>query len=444
MKEEVTNTESNRLQYGRAISLISLALILSTNFSQAAPAFETGEPASLVIGQSSFTSNLCAATRNGLCGPQFLAFDSRGDLWVSDYINNRVLKFTPPFSNSESASLVIGQSSFTTTTCFGGFSPIFGTLNGVPTQNGLCGPAGLGFDRFGNLWVADVQNSRVLEFTPPFSNGEDASRVIGQPNFATNMCAGSLGFPTRSGLCDSSGIGFDSSGDLWVSDAFNNRILEFAPPFSNGEIASLVIGQPDFATNACSGIGFESSGGIALTQSGLCNPAGLGFDSSGDLWVADVPNSRVLEFTPPFSNGENASLVIGQPNFTTNTTCNPRTTTVPAPTQDGLCFTSDLAFDLKGNLWISDIGNSRVLEFTPPFSNGQNASVAIGQPNFATDDTCIYNSTPLSGPTQSSLCFPLGIRIDSKGNLWVVEYGFDGTGRVLEFAKMHRGSLVRH
>jgi len=41
---------------------------------------------------------------------------------------------------------------------------------------------------------------------------------------------------------------------------------------------------------------------------------------SDTLWVADNGNSRVLEFEPPFSNGMNASTVIGKPNFT-NLSC---------------------------------------------------------------------------------------------------------------------------
>jgi sugar lactone lactonase YvrE len=191
------------------------------------------------------------------------------------------LEFAPPFSNGEGASLVIGQPSFTVGACLG------------VSQTGLCRPAGLAFDSLGQLWVTDQLNSRVLEFTPPFSIGESASLVIGQPGFTTGTCSGGLGgTPTQSGLCLSfggvlsSGVAFDSSGNLWATDDFNSRMLEFKPPFSSGESASLVIGQSSFTTNTCS-----------TTQSGLCGPSGLAFDSSGNLWVPDEGNSRVLEFT---------------------------------------------------------------------------------------------------------------------------------------------------
>ena len=45
-------------------------------------------------------------------------------------------------------------------------------------------------------------------------------------------------------------------------------------------------------------------------------PDSLAFDKSGNLWVSDDTNGRVLEFPQPFSTNESASMVVGQPNFT--------------------------------------------------------------------------------------------------------------------------------
>ncbi len=73
---------------------------------------------------------------------------------------------------------------------------------------------------------------------------------------------------------------------MGVVDTGNNRVLEFVAPLFTGMAASLVIGQSSF-----------TSSGSATTQSGLHNPEGLAFDSSGNLWVAENSNNRVLEFT---------------------------------------------------------------------------------------------------------------------------------------------------
>jgi hypothetical protein len=81
---------------------------------------------------------------------------------------------------------------------------------------------------------------------------------------------------------------------------------------------------------------------------------GIFLDSSGSLWVADDQNNRVLQFQPPFSNGMNASLVIGQSNFTSfvGDTC----------AQSILFRPYEISKDASGNLWVSDACD-RVLQF---------------------------------------------------------------------------------
>jgi sugar lactone lactonase YvrE len=347
----------------------------------AAP-LSNGKASTVVIGQSTFVTHTCATTQNGLCAPYGITLDSSGNLWVADGGNSRVLKFSAPFSNGELASVVIGQSSFTTNIC-------------AETQSNLCSPRGVTFDSSGNLWIADTSNNRVLSFSR-LTTGELASTAVGAPNFTTRACA-----TKQSGLCAPAGVTFDKSGDLWVADYSNNRVLEFRAPFSNGEAASVVIGQTGFTTRTC-----------VLKQSGLCLPMGIAFDKSGNLWIADRGNNRVLEFRAPFSNGEAASVVIGQTGFTTRT-C--------AVKQKSLCIPEGIAFDSSGSLWVADYGNNRVLEFRAPFSNGEAASVVIGQTGFTTR-TCATK--------QSGLCAPAGVTFDKSGDLWVADYS---NNRVLEF-----------
>lgn len=306
--------------------------------------FSTDESASVVLGQSQFTTSDTALSATGMNSPTDTAEDSSGNLYVSDEVNNRVLQFQPPFTNGMSASLVIGQPDFVT-----------GTLN--TTQNGLYTPVSSAFDSSGNLWVDDWSNDRILQYKPPFATDMNASLVLGQENFTSNGCA-----TTNSGLCGPARTAFDASGDLWVTDYDNNRVLEFKPPFTNGMAASLVIGQADFTSN-----------GNATTASGFYNPWGVAFDSAGDLWIVDYANSRVLQFKPPFVTGMSASLVLGQADFTTS---------ISATTQNGMAGPSGIAFDSSGNLYVADANNSRTLQFAPPFSNGQNASLVLGQANF--------------------------------------------------------------
>ena len=96
----------------------------------------------------------------------------------------------------------------------------------------------------------------------------------------------------------------------------------------------------------------------------MYTPAGVFVDSAGNAWVADNSNNRVIMFSPPFTNGMNASLVLGQTTFTTN---------VSATTQSGMYIPVGVSVDSAGNAWVADEGNNRVIMFAPPFTNGMNA-----------------------------------------------------------------------
>src|SRR5207237_487807 len=107
------------------------------------------------------------------------------------------------------------------------------------------------------------------------------------------------------------------SGDGSVNfSAISNTpsVLTLASPpapslYRSGLAAALVLGQADFA-----------SFGAASSQRGLNLQYGSPFsalDASGNLWVADYNNNRVLEYQQPFSNGMNAALVLGQSDFST-------------------------------------------------------------------------------------------------------------------------------
>ena len=365
-----------------------LALMLMGLLFTPAYAFTTGQSASLVVGQNDFSHGSLneggSTNQTGLNSPRVLAYDAAGNLWVVDYANNRVLMFKPPFRTGMAANLVIGQNDlFSNTVHSGG-------------QIGFAGPSGLGFDASGNLWVADQGNNRVLMFKPPFATGMQANLVIGQHDFNHNSYA-----TNQTGLHYPNGLGFDSLGNLWVSDDLNNRVLMFKAPLVTGMAANLVIGHKSFLWS-----------GTALNQTGFTTPSGLGFDGSGDLWVSDFTNNRVLMFKPPFTTGMAANLVIGQPDFNHDTY---------ATTQTGLAGPQGLGFDSLGDLWVPDGSNNRVLMFKPPFTTGMAANLVIGQPDF-------NHST--AATTQTGLHTPNGLGFDAVGNLWVVD---NTNNRVLMF-----------
>ncbi len=375
-----------------------LVALVAPGSPAASGALTSGQLASLVIGQTDFTSHAPGLGPSSFYNPFRPTFDSSGNLWVADENNHRVLEFKPPFSSGEPASVVIGQTDFSSNVS-------------AATRSTLSGPVAVAFDHSGDLWVADFVNNRTLEFSPPFANGMNASLELGQPagpnqftSSGTSSGPGALHSPVA--------LAFDHAGSLWVVDRLNNRVLEFNPPFVDGESASRVIGQPDFTSNAA-----------LLTDTGLNGPESVAFDSSGNLWVVDQRSNRVLEYPASSlgSNGPAAALEIGQAagqdQFGTG---------VSGTSQSELNAPVGIAFDPSGDLLLADRANNRVLGFAPPFTDGMNASFEIGQP----PGPAQFTSAGF-GASQGSLHNPLGLAFDAHGNLWVAD---QLNCRVLEFS----------
>jgi NHL repeat len=124
-------------------------------------------------------------------------------------------------------------------------------------------------------------------------------------------------------------------------------------PLSSG-IANRVFGQPDFNQNTV------NTGGVSGNS--MNYPYELAIDPAGRLFVADGPNNRVLLFNGPLiSSG--ADLVFGQPNLTSNTANN------GGLSAGSMRIAGGVALGPSGRLYVTDAGNSRVLQYDPPFSS---------------------------------------------------------------------------
>lgn len=339
----------------------------------------TGQSASVVLGQADFTTataDIAVAagavavgggpTASTMSAPAATAVDRAGNLYVAENGNCRVTQFQPPFSSGMSASVAFGQPDLVTGNCAAATS-----ASSLGNALGIDQVFGVAVDRSGNLWVADSGSNRVLEYKPPFSNGMAATLAIGQANLTSGSPNQGGATPTSATLSDPAYPVFDAAGNLWISDFFNNRLLEFKPPFATGMAASVVVGQADFTHGA-------ANQGGAIANNTFHGGDGPAFDREGNMWVPDAFNHRVLEFVPPFRTNMQSSLVLGQADFVHGAANQGGA----APTSATLNFPHQVALDSNGNLYVTDAGNNRVLVFMPPFSDGMNASLVLGQADF--------------------------------------------------------------
>jgi ligand-binding sensor domain-containing protein len=182
------------------------------------------------------------------------AFDTAGNLWVTNYAAEEVFEFT-------AAQLASGVSTPAATI----------TLPGDPW--------GLAFDASGNLWLA-VFSGSVQEFS--------ATQLAGFSGIVSNPT------PTVSlSVPEAVGVSFDNSGNMWASD-YAGTIYEFTP-----------------AAFAVGGSGTPSD---SIVSSSLVQVTDVAFDASGNMWagtlsglIVNYTAAQLASATPPTTPNQTIS-----------------------------------------------------------------------------------------------------------------------------------------
>ncbi len=172
------------------------------------------------------------------------------------------------------------------------------TANFTPKSYTVTATAGSG-GTISSIGDTTVNYGDTASFTVTANDGYIVNAITG--------CGGSMAVDTSltgdgNYLTAATYTTADATADCTVAASF----VENPVAFSNGQAASVVIGQPDFTSSAA-----------ATTQSGLSQLFGNADVIDGTLYIGDYGNSRVLGFSAiPNSNGANADFVIGASDFT--------------------------------------------------------------------------------------------------------------------------------
>ena len=296
------------------------------------------------------------ATSAELNDPTGLFVDSKNNLYIGDYSNNRVREVT---------------NGIITTIAGNGTAGYLG--DGDPAASAeLRTPEGVAVDNAGNVYIADYGNCVIREVTA-------ATGVI-----STIAGNGTCGFDgdgqaTQHELYHVSHVTLDANGNLFIADNTNQRLRWV-------DLAGLMT---TFAGNGKAG--FTGDGGPA-TSAELNYPAGIAQDASGNFLFADQNNDRIREVSV-FSalNASAGSLDFGL--VTIGSTGTPQTLTLSAvgPLTFSNISTSGpfTEYDDCGTALANAATCTMYVFFKPTAAGAETGAIAIEDNGFFSDTTTI-------------------------------------------------------
>jgi streptogramin lyase len=204
--------------------------------------------------------------------------------------------------------------------------------NADASESKMWNPQALTHDNDGNIYIADTQNNAIRL----------VNRSTGKITTIAGLGPNNSGFSGDNGPADLAalnsprGIAVDADGNIYISDAGNNRIRKI----SNGVITTIA------GTGAA---GYTGDNGPA-TNATFASLKGLAIDSDNNLYIADAGNNviRMIEAT-----SGNIHTVAGDGTYGFGGDGGPAT-------QAHLANPHNVAVDQDGNLYIADTDNSAV------------------------------------------------------------------------------------
>jgi trimeric autotransporter adhesin len=270
---------------------------------------------------------------------------------------------------------------------------------GPATAAQLDRPHGVAVDSAGNLYIADSRNHRIRRVTPAgiistvAGNGKEGS-------------SGDGGQATKAKLSWPSAIAADSAGNLYILHSnpnYKDLPAGTVRKVTAAGIISTVAGNDKKRYRGDKGQDAEPY---------LYSPYGIAADSAGNLYIAAAGLLRKVTTTGILStvagNGRCGFSGDGGQATAAQLACSPYS---PSIHIDPATYTGGVAVDSTGNLYIADSKNHRIRKVTPA---GVISTVAgNGTKGYSGDGGLA---------TEAQLDYPIGLAVDSAGNLYIADF----------------------
>jgi subtilisin family serine protease/sugar lactone lactonase YvrE len=332
---------------------------------------ESGQPYVVVTvagtGMWGYSGDGGPAISAQLGQPEGVATDAAGNIYIAEYLNNRVRR--------------VGTDGIITTVAGTGRWGYSGD-GGPATSAEFADPAGVAMDAAGNLYVSDSYYSVIRKVAPDGT----ISRVAGTGPWGYS---GDGGPATSAQLNNPEALAVDAAGNLYIGDNLNSRVRKVAP---DGTITTV-------AGSGTGGWGYSGDGGPG-TSAQISEARALAVDAAGNLYIADTYNEAIRKLTPDgiittvAGNGTQGYSGDGGP-----------------ATSAQLNLPWGIAVGAAGNFYIADGANAVVRQV---LADGTITTVAgNGVRGYSGD----------GGPaTDAELNYPFGMAVNGAGNIFFSDY----------------------
>jgi uncharacterized protein (TIGR03437 family) len=333
------------------------------------PSFATGAPASVQAIAGDISQKVLAGTGDGGppmsagMNPRSLAISGHGMLYIAD--SNSALDF-------HNRVRIIANNTITN---FAGGNPPSGKGDkGAATSAQLYFPRAVAIDSKGNVYIADTADNRVRVVT---SDGT----INAYAGTGTAGTSGDQGSATSASLNPPTGLAFDSKSNLYIADGTRIRQVSAA-----GTITTFAGG------------GNSAQDGTAALAASFTQAGSLAVDGQDNLYVDQL--ARVSQVS---AASQTVATVAG-------------TGTAGYSGDNGqataaqIADVAGIAVDASGNVYIADKDNGRIRKVD---STGNITTIAGGGTSTADGVAA----------TSAALNIPLGVAVDSTGNIFIAEYG---------------------
>ena len=340
-------------------------------------------------GRVGFSGDGGPAVEAQLFGPECVAVDAAGNIYIADSFNHRIRRVDTA----------------------GTITTVVGTGNDFSGEAGpailarLNRPHGVAVDDSGNLYIADTWNHQIHRV--------DASGIV-----ATVAGTGEFGYSGDGGpavvarLTRPWDVSVDGEGNIYIADTRNHVVRRV----DASGIITTVAGTGEF--------GYSGDGGPAV-EAQLYTPRGVEVDSAGNVYISDSLNHRIRRVD---ASGTIATVAgTGEYGYSGDGG--------PALAAQ-LGQAEKLAFDSRGNLYIADTFNHRIRRVD---LMGTITTVAgQGEGNFSGD----------GGPALAAqLNAPRDVFVDDLGTMYIADTGnhrirlVDSSGNIITIAGLRQDDL---